>query len=511
MPRARSVKINVIANYIGQAYATFIGIIVFPLYLQYLGAEAYGLVGFFVVLQTWLGMLDIGMSPMLNREMAAARARAEKLATFRLFLRSIEIIFMGISVAVALTIYLSRDWISLHWLRVETLDIREVAQCVGLMGTMVGLRFFTTIYRSGLTGLEGQVVLNSLSVFFATLRSFGALAVLSWIGTAPLDFFLYQFVVAVLEPLVTGTLFYKRLPQPPLSKWLSFSWKLLRPTLPFALGSAHAAVTCIISTQLDKLLLSNILPLHEYGYFAIAASISSGVAQLSNPIGNAILPRMAFLLSSGNEPAIRDLYRKATQVVAAIMFSVTTAVAFWGTELIYAWTGNHTAANWAGPILFWYMMGNMFFSLASFHYCIQFAHGNLRLHVKVNTLLFLITAPLISFAAYRYGPLGTGFCWFIIQLLCFIGWPLVVHRKFAPGLHKTWLLKDILPIAAGTAVGLFLATRLPREALANLSRPVLFASLFGLGLIVLACAVAGSSYLRQIGFRLLKKIKEAFT
>ena len=31
-----------------------------PLYIKYMGAEAYGLVGFFTMLQAWFGLLDMG-------------------------------------------------------------------------------------------------------------------------------------------------------------------------------------------------------------------------------------------------------------------------------------------------------------------------------------------------------------------------------------------------------------------------------------------------------------------
>lgn len=42
-----SVKKNAIANYIGQSYSILIAIIITPMYLNYLGAEAFGLVAFF--------------------------------------------------------------------------------------------------------------------------------------------------------------------------------------------------------------------------------------------------------------------------------------------------------------------------------------------------------------------------------------------------------------------------------------------------------------------------------
>jgi hypothetical protein len=42
-----SLKRNILASYASQIYVTLVGILVLPLYLKYMGAEAYGLVGFF--------------------------------------------------------------------------------------------------------------------------------------------------------------------------------------------------------------------------------------------------------------------------------------------------------------------------------------------------------------------------------------------------------------------------------------------------------------------------------
>lgn len=42
---------NILANYASQLYVTAAGILMVPVYIRYMGAEAYGLVGFFAMLQ----------------------------------------------------------------------------------------------------------------------------------------------------------------------------------------------------------------------------------------------------------------------------------------------------------------------------------------------------------------------------------------------------------------------------------------------------------------------------
>ena len=49
-----SVRKNVVANYLGQGWSALMGLAFIPLYIRYLGMEAYGLIGVFAVLQACL-------------------------------------------------------------------------------------------------------------------------------------------------------------------------------------------------------------------------------------------------------------------------------------------------------------------------------------------------------------------------------------------------------------------------------------------------------------------------
>lgn len=63
-----ALKRNLIANIGGRVWAGLIGLVFIPVYIRYLGIEAYGLIGLFAVMQAWLVLLDMGMTPTLTRE-----------------------------------------------------------------------------------------------------------------------------------------------------------------------------------------------------------------------------------------------------------------------------------------------------------------------------------------------------------------------------------------------------------------------------------------------------------
>jgi O-antigen/teichoic acid export membrane protein len=501
---SQSLKKNTIANFVGLIYSTSIGIVVLPLYLQYLGAEAFGLVGFFTVLQSWMQLLDMGMSPMLSRQSAYTRGQGKNYLVLKKLLRSLELIVLSLAIVIALSIAAGSTWIANTWLNVSSIDLMKVTYCIVLMGVMIGLRLLASLYRSGIQGIENQVWLNVANVILVTVKFIGALLLLHYITQDIVYFFVYQLLISIIELMVLATMFYSSLP-PTEKVGVGFFWDSIKPMLPFAGGIAYTAGIWVLFTQLDKIILSNVLPLSEYGYFTLVAVIATGITQLSSPISKAILPRMTNLLSQNKEREMLLIYRKSTQFMTVIMLPLAGMIALFSTELLYVWTGDKMAAEWAGPILFWFALGNGILAISAFQFYLQFAHGKLKMHVIYNTISAIIQIPLIIFVAFEYGALGVGLVWFTLRLLSFVVWTPIVHSKFAPGIHWPWILKDIGPIFISTTLFLFLASRM-NFTLDEMHRLNTFLVLTCIGLSALLVNVFVSKAGRELVFSILSKI-----
>ena len=263
MQRVKSLRWNASANFIGLGCTTIIGIVILPFYLKYLGAEAFGLVGFFTVLQAWMQLLDMGMSPMLSRQAAQARGQNIDFLELKRLLRSLELIVFILALIVVFSISAGSDWIAHNWLNVGSLALNEVAICIVLMGAMIGLRFFASLYRSGMRGMENQVWLNIANIIIVTFKFVGALLLLHFVTQDFVYFFVYQLLVGIIELIVLATMFYRLIPSTD-KVGIRFFWNTLKPMLPFAGGIAYTAGIWVLLTQLDKMILSNVLPLSEY-------------------------------------------------------------------------------------------------------------------------------------------------------------------------------------------------------------------------------------------------------
>lgn len=142
------------------------------------------------------------------------------------------------------------------------------------------------------------------------------------------------------------------------------------------------------------------------------------------------------------------------------------------------------AALWAGPILFWYALGNGLLMVLAFQYYLQFAYGELKYHIWGNTIFGFIQITVMIIAVYTYSAIGVAIAWFALQAIFLLFWPAYIHSKFAKGIHKEWMIKDVLPVMFSTIVVL-IGFKLLNLDLLSFERVELFLLLFGIGGVVL--------------------------
>lgn len=451
-----SLQKNILANYIGQSYMTMVSIVMVPLYLRYLGAEAYGLVALFAMLQVWFNLLDLGMSPTLGRQVARYRGGAMSGIEMRRLLRAMESVFFGVAVVGLLAWILSAATIADHWLNVEKLDSREVRDALVLMGTAVALRWVCGIYRSAIWGSESQVWLNVFGVAIATLRFVTVIPVFIFVGTSPRVFFTYQLAVASIELVCLMAKTYRLMPH--AAERIGWSLAPLRGVVTFSLTIAFTASVWVIVTQMDKLVLSKILTLEQFGFFALGVLVAGAVNLVGAPVTQATLPRLSRLAAEQDQQGILELYRRATQWVCCAAAPIALGLALFAEPIVWIWTGEREMAAEVAPIVRLYAIGNGLLAIAAFQYYLQFAKGDLRLHLAGNVIFVLVLVPLVIWAASRYGGIGAGWVWLGHCAFFAMAWTWLVHRRFAPGMHWQWVVKDVLPIwSAVIAVGAIVA------------------------------------------------------
>ena len=275
----------------------------------------------------------------------------------------------------------------------------------------------------------------------------------------------------------------------------------IKSVLKFSLTIAFTSSVWVMVTQIDKLVLSKLLPLADYGYFTLAVLAASGVMVISSPITSALMPRMARLQAEGDEAGLISLYRNATQMVAVIAIPACLVLALFAEQVLWVWTGDAHTAALAAPVLRLYALGNGFLAMAAFPYYLQFAKGDLKLHLIGNIIFVLLLVPLLVWATWQHGAIGAGYAWLGSNAVYFFSWVPLVHRRFSKGLHWKWLVQDlnqVLTPGLMAATALYSLLRWPQD------RMEILVLLLFVGIGTLVFGVAGATRVQAIIFALKK-------
>lgn len=465
-----------------------------PIHVRYLGVEAYGLVGFFAMLQAWFQLLDVGLSPTMARETARFQGGATDALSLRRLLRALETLFVGIGVLGAVAIVAGANAIASGWLKVQQLPLAEVRHAIMLMAVIVALRWICGLYRGTITGFERLIWLNGFNSAVATARFVLVVPVLIYAGSGITVFFRYQVLIALFEAAGLVTQTYRLLPKVAVGQRLAWQWAPLRRVLKFSLSIAFTGSVWVMVTQTDKLVLSKLLPLSEYAYFTLAVLVASGVLVISSPISGALLPRLTKLNAEGEEAGLIRLYRNASQMVAVIAIPLSLVLAFFSEQVLWAWTGSSDIARAVAPVLTLYALGNGLLALGAFPYYLQYAKGDLKLHLIGSSIYLITLLPALIWSTQQLGVIGAGFTWLGVNTIYFLFWVPKVHRWFRKGLHSQWLLRDVGPISLIAMAGVLLSHTVVKWPEGRLSCAL---ALGIVSLLLLIVSAAASSLIRR--------------
>jgi O-antigen/teichoic acid export membrane protein len=487
-----SVQGSLAATIASRLYLAVLALVMLPVYLQRLGPEAYGLIALFMVLQVWFQLLDAGLTPTLARETARHRAGALSAADLRQLLRALEGLFGLLALAAGAALFLGAGFVATHWLNVEQLPHSEVVLCVQLMALCMALRLLGELYRGVITGFERFAWLAGAQAAFGTLRLVAVLPFMAWAGGSPSHFFGFQLMAMAAETALLMAQAYRLAPRAGLA---GTGWSLapLRGVLSFSLAMSMASIVWVTLSQVDKLLLSGLLTLADYGAFSLAATAASAVLLVSGSLAEVLMPRLTQLQAQGSGHAVQALYSRATQWAGMAAWSLACVLAAFAERVLWVWTGDTALAAQASTVLGLYALGNAALAVGAFPFYLQFAQGKLRLHLVGTALMVSFLLPAMVWATSKTGAAGAAGVWLVVNLLYLLLWTPVAHARFLPGGHWRWMTRDVLPIAALASLAAWLCQVLPWPT----GRVAGGCMLLGIGVLVLLASAAGSSWARN--------------
>jgi O-antigen/teichoic acid export membrane protein len=442
---------NLLAGLANSIWSAVAGLAVVPFYLEYLGLEAYGLIGFFVTIQAVLALLDMGMAPTINREVARCSASGSLTEAGRL-MHTLAVVYWSMAALIASAILVLAPLLSEYWLQSRQLSQQTTFHAVMLIGLVVACRWPVGLYQGALIGAQKLVTLSGINMAMVTAASAGAVAVLKFVSPTIEAFFIWQAAVGLAYAFTMRWAAWRVIGASSNNR---FDLSALKRVWRFTAGMSGLALAGTVLTQLDKVILSKTLGLDEFGHYMLATVVVSGLSVIFVPVFNVLYPRMTALVASDEIGALTDLYRASIRAISAILFPIAMLLIVFGRDFLQIWTGSAGIASSVAPVISLLVIGSALNGVMYVPYALQLAYGVTWIPLAINLILMLFMVPLIVFLAKAYGAVGGALAWCIMEVVYIVFCPWLTHRYLIKGLWPKFFLPDVgMPLVVAILVGL---------------------------------------------------------
>ncbi len=495
---------NIISNILGRGISALLAIVFVPFYLKYLGAEAYGLVGLFAILQSVFMLADMGLSGTFTRETARLSVMDDSAQHMRDLCRTFEGIFAIVGLLIALAIATSSYLIAEHWVNLAQLSVTTVSSSILLIGVAVGLQFPFFIYQGGMQGLQRQTLLNGLLVGLSLLRGLGAVLILEFVDPSIQTFFIWQVAISVIQLVAGHLLIWRSLPA--IVTTPRFNLKLIRPLWRFAAGTAGITLTGILLTQVDKLVLTKMLPLETFGYYTLAGVVASVPGMIAFPVSNAIYPRFIQLVATQRFSELTDLYHRSCQLMAVLIIPIGLVLALFSKEIMLFWTGSEVSAQNTYLLVSILVTASTLMALMLIPYALQLAFAWTRLGLYLNIIAVITLMPSLIWFVSAYGALGACFVSVALYTGQIIGMIHLMHRRILQGEKWKWYLDDVgKPLLTAVIIAIIGRIYISEP----IAKPLLLASIGMIFLLAVCASAMSATLVRRMIFAKFRSLSQA--
>jgi len=466
-----TVRRNLAANFLGSAWASLLNLVLVPVFVRYLGSEGYGLIGFYGLLTSVAGLLDAGLSAAMSRQLAVLAARGEgSVAESRALVRTIEVLIWAASAAVGTLMVVAAPFVARRWLNLEKVELEQAVWALRFMGLSFLVQWPTSLYTACLVALQRQVRLNAFATVIATVRGLGAVVVLWKVSSSVFAFFLWQLAAAVVGVAALGVAAWGTLASPGAER-PRFSRQLLLDVWRFAAGVSASQILAMILVNLDKIILSKVLPLSAFGIYSLAWTLGFQLYKIVGPIMNAIYPRLVQCAAASEPQALRGIFQKGYQLISAAVVPLGLVLVVLPEHVVFAWTRDAELARqarWPTALL---SLGCILNALMIPLHSLQMAFGRTGFIVRVALGVVIVAAPVTWFLAVHHGLVGAALAWPALNGSALAFHVLVALPTLVPRERSRWFANGLLvPFVASLGV-LVAASRLC-PPIGRLSQPV---------------------------------------
>jgi len=259
----------------------------------------------------------------------------------------------------------------------------------------------------------------------ATVRFAGAAFVLWKVSATSQAFFVWQAFACALSTMALATALWL---QPELRGKAMVRWSLLREVWKYATGVAGISIVAVALTQIDKVMLSNLVSLKAFAYYGLASQLAASLNYIVSPFMTGIFPALCAAVSEKSGEKVRKVFHDGASLVGGASIPIVAFFVLFARDILYAWQRDSTTAAQAGPILAILSAAAVFNAVLNMPYYLMLARGDTRIPLVTNVISMLVLVPLLVVSVPRWGVDGAAWSWLVVNAITLVVFPYVVFR-----------------------------------------------------------------------------------
>jgi O-antigen/teichoic acid export membrane protein len=264
-------------------------------------------------------------------------------------------------------------------------------------------------------------------------------------------FFAWQMVISFFSTSVVLFFLWRSLPKGVAPS--TFKKAHVRRVMRFSMGVSAIGVIGIVLMQSDKIILSRVLTLENFGYYTLAGTVSAGLYMIINPVYNVVFPRFSILVSRGKLEELRQAYHQSAELMSVMVVPLVIVLAMFPSEVLWVWQRNAVIVTSTHSLITLLVIAVGLHGLAHIPWAIQMAYGWTRPAFNINLGAVCLCFPLIYLFTSHYGPIGAASALVIVHFVTLAAMVFMTHRRLLAGGLVRWCLSDIgRPTLAALAI-----------------------------------------------------------
>lgn len=406
---------NSFSQLLGRFSSLIAGVIAAPVYMAYLGAEAYGIVGIYIAFFSFFSLFDFGLPVSANRQISVFLEQDAGHKAIYGLIRAFELVIVSVGIVGGLLFISLSGYLTDHWLNIETLSHGAVQRALVLASIAAMLRFPTAFYCNVQFAFDKHFSSNLITAIAAVLRVVLSVTAFKIWGASLQVFFLAQMVANAFEVIALMGILWGRRHVP---FFTGPSWHELKKSMGMTLSLTGISITALLQSQIDKVLLSTWLPLSDFGVYSLSYSLAMGILPIAYAVGNATFPPLSRMLAGeGRKAEIVPFISRANTLIVLGCFPVGIILATHIELLkpILAWFTKE--GELLAALLPWMFMGALAQSCVVMPHHYRVAEGRPQIVLWVNIAFILPYAAMLYILIKGTGTSGAAHAFFIINVL----------------------------------------------------------------------------------------------